>query len=171
MSSHEHTSPAGNPPARIFHEVSGHGAVQPLRLLLFVTMLAVPPHAVFAQNKAFPDLPAEFKSLRAARGHFDGGQWNDAVDRWGGRKQIIMQSLANRLTQSGANCGAVTATLGKPDLIAGPDDDLFEQLASATQTPPYRILIWFWRGKHDFLYFRCFDPEPATASWWHAQEQ
>ncbi|MBM3462885.1 MAG: hypothetical protein FJX76_12350 [Armatimonadetes bacterium] len=38
-----------------------------------------------------------YRRLRVLRGHFQGGVWNDDVDRWGGRKHVVMDWLLTKL--------------------------------------------------------------------------
>jgi hypothetical protein len=34
-----------------------------------------------------------FKELRKIKGHFEGGQWIDSIDKYGGEKHLVMQLI------------------------------------------------------------------------------
>jgi hypothetical protein len=49
------------------------------------------------KDTGFTDVPlenlaAQFREIRKIEGHFDGGTWNDEVDRWEGRKHRLMSA-------------------------------------------------------------------------------
>jgi hypothetical protein len=113
--------------------------------------------------------------LRAVQGHFQGGPWTAEVDDWMGRKHQVMIELGSRLGGAGCTRGQVTDLLGPPDLIAGPGDALFDQVSRQPGfvKPPaeaYELLIYHWRGAHDFLYFTSAGGTIAGSGWWHAYE-
>jgi hypothetical protein len=59
-------------------------------------------------------LSAEFKTLRAQSGHFSGGTWNDAVDKFGGRKHEVMLQLGEALGEGKHARNDIIALLGRP---------------------------------------------------------
>jgi len=66
-----------------------------------------------AEDTALVNLPVEeiadeFKKVRKIKGHFDGGAWNDEVDKWMGRKHRLMIKLGLRLA-GGKDCSLYTS--------------------------------------------------------------
>ncbi len=121
------------------------------------------------------DIAAEFKSLRAIQGHFDGGDWNADVDEWMGRKHQLMIQLESLLGTGEYSRAEVLQLLDPPDLIARNGDDLFDQISNLAEfegsaTSSYEFLIYYWRGTHDFLYFTTQDEIIINSGWWYAGE-
>jgi hypothetical protein len=120
-----------------------------------------PPGSASATSAAvsLEDLGAEFRRLRSVPGHFGGapGQWNDAVDRWGGRKHVIMKRLQARLGVPATSRAKVIASMGEPDEVRPSRE------AST-------MLVYYWRGRHDFLYFVVRDGQVVHCDWWMAGE-
>ena len=119
-------------------------------------------------------LAAEFKNLRAIKGHFDGGDWNDDVDKWMGHKHQVMIELGLHLGTGEYDNTKVIRLLGSPDLIAREGDDLFRWVSDLPEfeelTGSYELLIYTWRGTHDFLYFVSQDEVVVGSGWWYAGE-
>lgn len=121
------------------------------------------------------DIAAEFRSLRTVKGHFDGGTWNDDVDKWMGRKHQLMIQLGSRLGTGEYSKAKVIQLLAPPDLTACQGDDLFDLVHSLAEfeepaTGPYELSIYYWRGMHDFLYFTSQDEIIINSGWWYAGE-
>jgi len=126
-------------------------------------------------SAASQELAAEFVRLRAVEGHFQGGPWIAEVDDWMGHKHQVMIDLGTRLARTGCGQVQVTDLLGSPDQIAGPGDPVFEQVSGHAEfeKPPdeaYELLIYYWRGAHDFLYFTSVGGAIVGAGWWYALE-
>jgi hypothetical protein len=121
------------------------------------------------------DVAAEFRTLRETRGHFQGGTWNDDVDKWMGRKHQLMIQLDSRLGRGEYSKAQVIQLLAPPDLIAREGDDLFDLVNSLPDfekpaTGSCELLIYYWRGTHDFLYFTSQDETIINSGWWYAGE-
>ena len=120
-------------------------------------------------------LAAEFRELRKIKGHFDGGTWNDDVDRWLGRKHRLMMELGSRLSKGKYHKHDIPRLLDPPDQSAGKGDELYRRVSelpgndSLSYTPD-EYLVYYWRGRHDFLYFACLDGRVAGSGWWYALE-
>lgn len=121
------------------------------------------------------ELAAEFRSLRAIAGHFAGGQWNDDIDRWMGRKHQLMIELGSRLGADRHSRAELVRLLDPPDRVASEGDELFDLIGSLPQFEgpagnSYEFLVYYWRGTHDFLYFICQEDVVIGAGWWYAGE-
>ena len=119
------------------------------------------------------DIAAEFRSLRTIKGHFEGGPWTADVDKWMGRKHQIMIQLGSRLGAGDCRKAQAIQLLGPPDLTAQKGDapfDLVNRLPEFEKpaTGPYELLIYYWRGTHDFLYFTSQGETILNSGWWYA---
>jgi hypothetical protein len=136
----------------------------------------IPLETVEADNLAtasIQDIAAEFRNLRTVKGHFQGGTWNDDVDKWMGRKHQLMIQLGSRLGAGEYKEAQVLQWLGPPDLIAREGADLFDLINSLPEferptTGPYDLLIYYWRGTHDVLYFTSQGETIINSGWWYA---
>lgn len=136
-----------------------------------------PPASPTAETVIPPEietLAAEFKTLRHIPGHFSGGEWQEAVDAWGGRKHQVMQQLGDALGDGTYQQSTLVTHLGPPDIITRPGDDYFIQLTNPQNEesqpipPQATLLIYTWRGKHDILYFIADGEKVVGANWWLA---
>jgi hypothetical protein len=117
----------------------------------------------------------EFRGLRAIKGHFEGGAWNDDLDKWMGRKHQLMIQLGERLGTGEYSRAEIVQWLALPDQIAREGDEFFNLVSSlpAFEKPTagsQELLIYYWRGAHDFLYFTVRGETVANAGWWYAGE-
>jgi hypothetical protein len=119
------------------------------------------------------DIAAEFRSLRTIKGHFEGGTWDDDLDKWMGRKHQLMIQLGSRLGTGEYSEAQIIQLLAPPDLTAREGDALFDLVGSLAEfeeptTGPYDLLIYYWRGSHDFLYFASRGQTIISSGWWYA---
>jgi hypothetical protein len=116
-------------------------------------------------------LGAEYQRLRTERGHWSDppAAWNPTTDAPGGRKRAVMVELGERLAPGTRQ--RVLAVMGAPDAVARPGDPLW-QLAASSEPPPTapEILVYTWRGHHDFLYVEVDGDRATRAAWWLAYE-
>lgn len=119
-------------------------------------------------------LAAEFKTLRATKGQFNGAEWNADVDQWTGRKHSLLIELGQSLS-SGYDRVDVIRLLDPPDRIVRSGDSLFDMIR---KVPGYdapgkaaaEYLVYYWRGEHDFLFFECQGDAVVSSDWWYAGE-
>ena len=116
------------------------------------------------------DLGREFRSLRAQPGHFSGGAWNDAVDRFGGRKQQVMLALAQLFGDGTHAVAEIEAVMGPPDEVLKPGDTMYAQAYSGGDARVHELIVYQWRGGHDFLYFASDGRLALASGWWAALE-
>lgn len=126
-------------------------------------------------NVPFPVLVMEFRELRTINGHFDGGPWRNDVDRWMGRKHRVMEALRQAIDVRGFGRPQLVEQLGTPDRTLDENDPMFHTFArdfkhSTENHGPVEILVYHWRGGHDFLYFVAIDEMLVDSGWWHAGE-
>jgi len=135
---------------------------------------------VTTEDNNFTDVPielmaAEFRDLRTRRGHFNGGTWNAKVDKWMGRKHRLMLALGLRLASGQYQKSEIIQLLGFPDQIVREGDYLFDLITTlpnydALTAVSYEFLVYYWRGRHDFLFFTCQDSMIIRSGWWYAGE-
>lgn len=128
------------------------------------------------------EIAVEFRKIRKIKGHFNGGKWNDEVDKWMGRKHRLMIELGLRISGDKYKKGDIIRLLDQPDHIVHKGDDLFKLIISqkkydsspqeydSSTTTLYEFLIYYWRGKHDFLFFTCRNSVIIQSGWWYAGE-
>ncbi len=121
------------------------------------------------------DMAAEFRGLRVIKGHFEGGDWNDDVDKWMGRKHQLMIQLGSHLGTGEYSKAQVIRLLTPPDALVREGDDLFELVNNSPDfekpaSSTYEFLIYYWRGTHDFLYLTCQDEVILSSGWWYGGE-
>ncbi len=136
------------------------------------TVSATPIESLDAETS---DLLAQYLALRGVPGQFTGGEWNEEVDLWLGRKHTAMRELGSRLGNGDFSCDQLTDLLQQPDhTVQGGDPlhDLIERIP--TFEPPQdttaQFLVYEWRGTHDFLFFVCENGRITNADWWYAGE-
>jgi len=86
-----------------------------------------------------------------------------------------MIELGSRLSEDEYKKDGIIKLLGQPDQIAGKGEDLFkliirQQRYESSAADPYEFLVYYWRGKHDFLFFTCKDSTIVHSGWWYAGE-
>ena len=125
-------------------------------------------------DEYFNQLAEEFRVLRPVQGHFDGGEWQDEVDQWQGRKHRLMLELETQLDDRDFSRTQLVTLLGPPDHTVTGGDPLFEQIKSL---PTYELftevdefLVYEWRGVHDFLFFAIQDDHLTGSDWWYSNE-
>ena len=118
-------------------------------------------------STSLDELGRSFRRLRSLPGHFGGSTPNEAVDNWNGAKHQVMQQLAELLGDGRHRRGQVTTVMGEPDATSRPGD---ERHLSFSLPPDHTVLIYDWRGEHDFLYFELVDDQVVSSRWWMAGE-
>ncbi|RUS19840.1 hypothetical protein BC937DRAFT_86819 [Endogone sp. FLAS-F59071] len=138
-------------------------------------------------------LSEKFSSLRALKGHYNGGEFNKDIDGPQGEKHQVMKALGDQLGLPNTPASEILQRLGNPDdltlmppgdypptvaMMPGPVLPTAEQGAmnpalqqQQSQPQPY-YLVYYWRGKHDYLYFK-IDPVKETvitSGWYGALE-
>jgi predicted PolB exonuclease-like 3'-5' exonuclease len=115
-------------------------------------------------------LAREFRALRAQKGHFSGEEWNDTVDRFGGRKHVVMQALGDALGDGTHTRAEIVQLLGAPDAVLAPGDMMFREAYDGADARVRELLVYQWRGGHDFLYFGSDGVRVYAHGWWAALE-
>ena len=114
-----------------------------------------------------------FRELRPIKGQFDGGSWVEEVDAWNGRKHQLMQDIAEELNGTRHSEAAIIQLLGEPDQTIQKGEELYSTLypePSQTTGVSAQILIYHWRGNHDYLFLISEDDVVTHIDWWYAGE-
>lgn len=125
-----------------------------------VAVMAVAASAADAPafDQRLQALGAEYRRLQTQRGHFDGASRNEAVDRWGGRKHEVMESLRQGLAARPHTTRAqVVSLLGEPDAQWRAGEPAPRLLPSELRETPAPDALWLWyrwRGTRDGLALR-----------------
>jgi hypothetical protein len=129
------------------------------------------------------DYAAEYRRLRAVPSRWTDPnvqEWSDDVDSFGGRKHVVMEALRAQLGTSGTTRASVIAAMGPPDEMGLPSSDgdapahgsgvtmvVSKELAAGGAS---QVLVYHWRGLHDFLYFVVQGDRVLRSAWWMAGE-
>ena len=148
-----------------------------LALLLATLLLAgSTPREPSAREKpvdalSLEEMGLELHRLRALPSHFvrSPGTWHDDRDSWGSRMHQVMGKLVTHFGTPGTPRAALIATMGEPDQIAKPGDTLWDY-APRDAPPGSEMLIYHWRGLHDFAWLLVHDGEVVRADWYFAYE-
>ncbi|WLQ14977.1 hypothetical protein O5O45_03410 [Hahella aquimaris] len=123
-------------------------------------------------GKPLPGLEAQapgvYRELREIKGHFSGGQWNEDVDKWQGKKHQVMQVLGAKVASERLDATHTRELMGAPDRTHQPGDQHFDTVIRMTEwkgKPQGSLWVYDWRGAHDQLVF-AFDGDKLTASGW-----
>ena len=114
------------------------------------------------------DLGAQWQALRPLRGHFDGAPWNADVDRWQGRKHVLMQALAAQALAERLAREILLQRMGAPDALWRPGDGEYAQATAQAQwqgAPRGELLVYHWRGTHDRLLFAVDGGRVVATAW------
>ncbi|KAL1928837.1 hypothetical protein VTP01DRAFT_2623 [Rhizomucor pusillus] len=126
-------------------------------------------------------LAQKFQQLRGRPGKYGGGEYDEEIDSPDGEK---FRSLGDQLGLPGTPAAQILSHLGKPDeltptlqhsagvpVMPGPAISGGSEVSATQQQPPY-YLVYYWRQKHDYLYFK-IDPvkETVITSDWHKTEE
>ncbi len=128
----------------------------------------------------------EWRELRRLKGHFEGEPWNEALDRWQGRKHQLMLEFAADLLRRRARTNDVLQTLGRPDAQLAPQDPAYEKAArQRTQVAPLlappaaptvtdkrstrapSLWLYHWRSTHDQLVLSLHQGRVSATGWLH----
>lgn len=102
-------------------------------------------------------LAAEFRTLRAQTSHYKpGGEFNHNVDPYGSQMHRVMEALHIRLNNDKPTIESLTALLGEPDAKETREGLL--------------VLLYYWRGRHDYLYFVTDGTKVTAIRWYFAYE-
>jgi hypothetical protein len=128
-----------------------------------------------AQQPARPDdLATQWRALRPRRGHFDGAAFDAEIDRWQGRKHVLMQQLASHAYDERSTRAALLRLMGTPDAMwsAGQSDHARALREARWQGAPRgELLVYDWRGQRDRLVFALDEGRVVAAGWLFALEQ
>lgn len=117
----------------------------------------------------------QYRELRKIEGYFRGGEWNDDVDSSRGRLYTVLDELRKALGNPSYMRADIVLLMGEPDAILAHDSQEYlsqrgiSDLASDVGSEKY-LLVYFWRGWHDYVYFVCQDNVILEAGWYFALE-
>ncbi|CAG8704136.1 2832_t:CDS:2, partial [Ambispora leptoticha] len=108
-----------------------------------------------------------YRELRNAHGKSDGGdKWIEEVDSRDGRKYTIMKKLGEILGKPDTVAAEIVAHLGEPDQLTTslnqadpvvalmPGPVIGNQPGVTTSGAQEYYLVYFWREKNDYMYFK-----------------
>ncbi|KAF9372391.1 hypothetical protein CPC16_002454 [Podila verticillata] len=123
--------------------------------MVFLGLLSAVSAAAIPQETDIVALGQTFQALRQVKGHWDGADFNPAVDAFNGEKHQVMQKLYAVYSKPGVVSAEIVATMGPSDEI--PANILAQLRRSAPQVSPptnFKYIVYKWRGFHDYIWFR-----------------
>ncbi|KAG0232520.1 hypothetical protein BGW42_008140 [Actinomortierella wolfii] len=96
-----------------------------------------------------------YQELRKIKGHFEGGEWNDAVDSPQGEKYKVMKILQEYFGKPGTSVRVLKGNMGEPDVACTEvGDKLALGQAKCRRDGQSVYLIYKWRSFHDYVWFK-----------------
>lgn len=88
--------------------------------------------------------------------------------RWGSAKHTRMNEQLEQLRRT--TRAKIIAEMGPPDRIAKADSELWGMALGPDAPTDGELLIYEWRGLHDFVWFLVDGDAVQKADWWMAYE-
>lgn len=113
-------------------------------------------------------LAQQWHELRGKPGHFSGGQWDEQVDKWQGRKHQLMQQLFDLAWNERYTPSQLRSLLGAPDKVWTPTEAGYADWLRMTEWrghPTGEFWAYAWRGQHDQLLFAVEGNQLKAAGW------
>lgn len=138
-----------------------------MKLTSFILILFLAFNSISAQNcceiklnkeNSLKHLGKEFQRLRNLKDR-------DCCNKYGSGMMKIMEMLNNRL-DIGVSEKTIIKIMGKPDKYVSKKNPI-DVIAFKEEE---RILIYYWRGMHDFLYFGIKNNKLFYKNWYYALE-
>ncbi|KAJ8326989.1 hypothetical protein BDV3_000122 [Batrachochytrium dendrobatidis] len=159
-------------------------------IVLKISTLFASSHSTMSQEESkeaplttqqVAEFGMELQQLRSIKGHWDGGEYNQDIDGFQGRKHVLLTILGKELGKPGTPAVKIFELLGQPDksealdsmvtFMPGPKVPKGTTTASQASTNTL-VLVYNWRSNHDFLWFK-IDTVTETvleSGWWMAME-
>ncbi len=128
-------------------------------------------------------LGQDFQALRTESSHYNDGEWNERVDPSSSEKALVMKELATRLGVPGTSVETVIDAMGDPDEYTRDVNNAFQSpsfmpgplvppMPEGAEQAGYVYLCYYWRGRHDFLWFQMREDDETIQShgWYYALE-
>jgi hypothetical protein len=155
----------------IISNITNYSAVKLLRLIatLFYVSLVIIPNPVIAQNccvlelkngRSLETLGKEYQRLRLDKK-------TSCCDNFGSGLMEVMIQL-NDSVSLGITQNKIISIMGIPDIIATNKEPLEHHFTNLGINE--RVLIYCWRGLHDFLYFEFKNDKLINKNWYYAGE-
>lgn len=114
------------------------------------------------------ELTREYHRLRAKK--VEPGAFDPETSAFGGRKHEVMGELVRRLGSRGTARARVVELMGEPDQHVRDSDDPLWGLVEHDRGEAEALLVYCWRGYHDFAWFGIRREQVVSSGWWFAYE-
>ncbi|TPX42887.1 hypothetical protein SeLEV6574_g05351 [Synchytrium endobioticum] len=143
--------------------------------------LQIPEGIVPSSSDQLVIMGAEFQTLRQTKGHYQGAEFNADADAPNGKKHHVMNQLLQQLGQPGTKGPDIVKIMGPPDEVSENAEKGLHASGAPTMPGPFMdsskanaapmYLIYHWRGRHDYMYFKLDkDEKVEKADWYLALE-
>ena len=127
-----------------------------------------PPEKPPVVQPTIEELAQQYRRLRAKK--VEPGVFDEETYGFNGQKHEVMDKLVERLGENGTTRARIEELMGKPDLVVRPRDHYLWNLVSGDRGDAELVLIYCWRGQHDFAWFGLRRRVVVAKGWWFAGE-
>lgn len=151
----------------------GRPLVAVVLALALSPVMAAAPAPRPARAESTEQLAREYRRLRAKK--VQPGVLDRETQAFGGRKHEVMGELVARLGVRGTKRARIVALMGEPDSVVDhPSPRDCELLRNAGGGPgcgdATLLLVYEWRGMHDYAWFGIGDGAVVSSGWYFALE-
>jgi hypothetical protein len=155
------------------HSFINHSVIIRWLFLVIAVLLAscttMPPN-----DNHINELAEQYKQLRARQKALPAGVFDKELSGSGGKLEAVLSKLGKQLGKSAYSQEDIIRLMGQPDEImtAGQyQPSTLGRDEHAGIIPKHEArLIYYWRGRHDYLYFISQDGIIQSAHWYAAGE-
>jgi len=148
-------------------------------LSLFIVLFTKINYSILTCNMSSKNIEASsatYLSLKNESGHYQGQEFNAAIDGFDNKRHQAMVELQKHLGQVGTSGDEIqrlmsspTKILNEPDLVL--NHEFHRTNANYTYPTDAKIWIYEWRGNHDYVYFVISkDNKVIQSDWYMAYE-
>jgi hypothetical protein len=150
--------------------------------ILFFFLIVLVQTTTMTTQATLSTLAEQWKEIRPLKGHWQDEEYNKDIDGFNGKKHLLMKEMHELL--KGSSTAVIMSALGTPDevsetlemnqgplLMPGPlvPSDIHVQTGPMLTSGPV-YLIYYWRGKHDYLWFKIESStgQAVDSGWYNA---
>jgi hypothetical protein len=145
-----------------------------MRVLAIMVMLLVASSSIAATDSTLTALAAQYQTLWARQKALPQGEFDKELRGSGGQLEKVLTELGQRLGKSKYTEQDIVRIMGEPDArkTAGEflPPSIDHRAPRGVIEKDKTILIYFWRGWHDYLFFVSQRGKITGAYWYLAGE-
>lgn len=143
-----------------------------------ILMLVISSNAWSNNDSNLVSICDKLEGLNSQKGHFDGDDWNEKIDKWNGEKHTLLLALAETIKLHPISVNNLIKICIKPDKKVNEQSSIqnlnFNWIWQKQNTKKEldNSEFWFfsWRGNRDFLILLRNNDDFIGAAWLYAYE-